>query len=337
MTDILYGDALERLKDLPSESINCCVTSPPYYNLRNYAVTGQIGLEDTPEEYIEKLVRVFREVRRVLRKDGTLWLNIADTYAKSGKGINRNGMHSTDISKSSDYLRKTDSIFPAKCDGYKRKDMIGIPWMLALALRNDGWYLRQDIIWYKPNCMPESVKDRFTKSHEYIFLFSKSEKYYFNHEAVKEPCVGFDKTSPRGSKGTFTPNAGRRKGNAKSFRGGGTYTRNQSFDNNTKVQRESHGNAQNEKGTRNRRSVWSVSTAQYKEAHFATFPSKLIEPCILAGCPQGGVVLDPFIGSGTTAQVSESLGCNCIGIELNAKYKPLIEKRINSLTEKHKA
>lgn len=225
MVNILYGDALAKLKDLPSESVNCCVTSPPYYNLRNYAVTGQIGLEDTPEEYIEKLVCVFREVRRVLRKDGTLWLNIADTYAKSGKGVNRSGVHSTDISKSSDYLQKTDLIRPAKCEGYKRKDMIGIPWMLALALRNDGWYLRQDIIWYKPNYMPESVKDRFTKSHEYIFLLSKSEKYYFNHEAVKEQCVGFDKTSPRGSRGTFTPNAGRRNGNAKSFRGGGTYTR----------------------------------------------------------------------------------------------------------------
>lgn len=170
MVNILYGDALAILKDLPSESVNCCVTSPPYYNLRNYAVTGQIGLEDTPEEYIEKLVCVFREVRRVLRKDGTLWLNIADTYAKSGKGVNRSGAHSTDISKSSDYLQKTDLIRPAKCEGYKRKDMIGIPWMLALALRNDGWYLRQDIIWYKPNCMPESVKDRFTKkSRVYIF------------------------------------------------------------------------------------------------------------------------------------------------------------------------
>lgn len=207
---------------------------------------------------------------------------------------------------------------------------MGIPWLLALALRADGWYLRQDIIWHKPNCMPESVRDRCTKAHEYIFLLSKSPHYYFDYEAIKEPCVGFDKSSPRGSKGTLTPNAGRRKGNAKSFRGGGAYTSGRSYHNGANVQRETHGNTPNDTGLRNRRSVWSIATRGCRGNHFATFPAALIEPCILAGAPRGGLVLDPFIGSGTTAAVAKKHERNYIGIELNAEYLPLIAERIEN-------
>lgn len=289
---ILQGDSLEVLKTLPSDSIDCCVTSPPYYGLRDYGSDGQIGLEETPEKYIQKLVEIFREVRRVLKEGGTLWLNIGDSY--------------------------------------KRKDLIGIPWLLAFALKQDGWHLRQDIIWYKPNAMPESVKDRCTKSHEYIFLLSKSARYYFDCEAIKEPCVGFDKSSPRGSKGTLTPNAGRRKGNAKSFRGSGAYTNGRSFENSVKVDRATHGNVPNESGLRNHRSVWSVATQGYKGAHFATFPEKLVEPCILAGSRPQGTVIDPFCGSGTTGVVAIRNGRRFIGIDINQYY---VEMAINRISE----
>ncbi len=222
MTHILLGDALTQLKDLPDQSVHCCVTSPPYYALRDYGAEGQIGLEKTPEQYIQKLTGVFREVRRVLREDGTLWLNISDTYS-TGKA------------------------------GMRSKNLVGIPWMLALSLRDDGWYLRQDIIWYKPNCMPESVKDRCTRSHEYLFLLSKSVHYYFDYKAIQEPAVGFDTSSPRGSKGTFLPNAGRRKGNNRSFRGGGVYTNNRSFQNSADAHKETVGNVPNQTGMRNKR------------------------------------------------------------------------------------
>ena len=192
--------------------------------------------------------------------------------------------------------------------------------------------MRQDIIWYKPNCMPESVKDRCTKSHEYIFLLSKSDKYYFDNEAIKEPAVGFNNIPPAGSKGTLTPNSRRRKGNSKTFRGG-VYTNNQSFINSSELKRDSHGNTENTTGLRNRRDVWSVSTKGYKEAHFATFPEKLIEPCILAGCRTGGTVLDPFLGSGTTAAVSIKNGRKCIGIEINPDYADMAERRIETLEQ----
>lgn len=311
ITKIIFGDAFENLKMLPDESINCCVTSPPYYVLRDYGVEGQIGLESSPEEYIEKLVRVFREVKRVLRPDGTLWLIIADTYAGSGKGAWKNKEKQKSV-----YVLDPGSP-PTKIKtvkaGIKAKDMIGIPWMLAFALRNDGWYLRQDIIWHKPNCVPESVKDRCTKSHEYIFLLSKSPHYYFDYQVIQEPMVSSDNTSPRGSKGTYTPNAGRRK---------------------TKQISQDKTKQANIKNLRRKRDVWSVPTKGYKDAHFATFPPKLIKPCILAGCPIGGTVLDPFLGSGTTAEVAEKLGRNCIGIELNEEYKSLIENRINNLCKK---
>lgn len=250
----ICANAIDGLRTLEDNSVDMCVTSPPYYALRDYGVKGQIGLENTPDEYIEKLVSVFREVRRVLKNDGTLWVNIGDTYAGSGNGAGGTGVSSgkQKTNKGSNFLGKQRPHFQYNC---KPKDLIGIPWMLAFALRNDGWYLRQDIIWSKPNCMPESVKDRCTRSHEYIFLLSKSEKYYFDSNAIKEPAVGFDMTPPAGSCGTIRPNARRRKGNSKTFRGGGAYTGNRARNNSSEIERQSHGNVINTTGMRNRRDV----------------------------------------------------------------------------------
>lgn len=276
MNYILQGDVIDRLKDIPDQSVNCIVTSPPYYALRDYGVDGQIGLEQTPDEYITKMVEVFSECRRVLRDDGTLWINISDSYNGSG------GNHTENHKNDSGFQGKVGPRCggkPKRIDSMKSKDLIGIPWMLAFALRSDGWYLRQDIIWHKPNPMPESVRDRCTKAHEYIFLLSKSHKYYFDSSAVKEQAVG-------------------------------------------SVEK------------RNRRSVWSVSIKPFKEAHFATFPPDLIEPCILAGCPKGGTVLDPFMGSGTTALVSEKHQRNWIGIELNPEYIEIANNRIQQQRNK---
>lgn len=300
---IVTGDALKTLQRISDNYIDCCVTSPPYLGLRDYGAEGQIGLESSLEEYTRRLVEVFREVRRTLRPDGTLWLNLGDTYSGSKAGTKE---------------------IPAK-------NLMGIPWRIALALQEDGWYLRQDIVWYKPNTMPESVKDRFTKSHEYIFLLTKQPKYYFDGEAVKEPAVGFDNRPPAGSRGAKTPNARRRKGNARTFRGGGAYTNGRTYDNSAEVERSSSGNVENTTGLRNRRDVWSVATQGYSKAHFATFPEKLIEPCILAGCRPGGVVLDPFLGSGTTAAVAAKNGREYIGIELNPEYAELAKKRVEEV------
>lgn len=300
MDKIITGNAIEVLKELPDCSADCCITSPPYLGLRDYGVNGQIGLENSVEAYINRLTDIFREVRRVLKNDGTLWLNVGDSY----------------VSSNSEY---------SNC---KRKDLIGAPWLLAFALRNDGWYLRQDIIWEKPNAMPESVKDRCTKSHEYIFLFSKQSKYYFDYEAIKEPAVGFNNIVPAGSKGTLRPNSRLRKGNSRTFRGGGVYTKGQSFNNSAEIMRESHGNNENMTGLRNKRSVWTVATQGYKEAHFATFPEKLIEPCVLAGSRDGGIILDPFIGSGTTAVVAKKHNRGFIGIELNPDYAEMARRRL---------
>lgn len=328
MNKIIIGDALESMRQMPSESVDCCVTSPPYYGLRDYGVDGQIGLEKTPDEYIDRLVEVFREVRRVLKPEGTLWLNIGDSYAGSGKGAASYPGNAKKYKQGTNRgMLGAQNTTNIKTPGIKKKDLIGIPWLLALALRNDGWYLRQDIIWNKTNAMPESVKDRCTKSHEYIFLLSKSPRYYFDNNAIKEPAVGFDNSLPAGSRGAVRPNSRRRKGNAKSFRGGGVYTNGKSFDNSAKVDRISHGNVENLTGLRNRRDVWNISVQGYKGAHFATFPEKLIEPCILAGSRIGGIVLDPFIGSGTTAKVAQRLGRDCIGIELNPNYEKLIYER----------
>lgn len=295
---LLLGDALEQLRTLPSESVHTCVTSPPYYNLRDYGIAGQIGNEPSVEEYLQKLVRVFREVRRVLREDGTLWVNMGDSYAtRSGKQPPTNTRNS---------YGHTEKRTP---QGYKYKDLIGVPWQLAFALREDGWYLRQDIVWYKTNAMPESVKDRCTKSHEYIFLLSKSERYYFNAAAIREPVTSI-------------------KGNARTFRGGGTYVGGQSYSNSACVERKSHGNCENQAGYRNKRDVWPVSTTGFRGAHFAVFPEKLIEPCVVAGCPESGIVLDPFMGSGTTGVVAKRLGREFIGIDLNSEYVEISANRI---------
>ena len=326
MERIILGNAIEVLKELPAESIDCCVTSPPYYQLRDYGITGQIGLEQTVEEYISKLVVVFSEVKRVLKPDGTLWVNIADSYSGSNKGSS----NYPDNAKK--YKQGTNKgMLGAKLKAVKSskpKDLLGVPWLLALALRNDGWYLRQDIIWEKPNCMPESVKDRCRKAHEYIFLLSKSRKYYFDWEAIQEPCVGFDKSAPRGSQTWGHPNSGRRKGNRKTFRGGGAYTNNASFDNSTDKQNETAGNVPNDKGLRRKRSVWSVATKGIKEAHFATFPKKIVEPCVLAGSRKGGTVLDPFAGSGTVGLVAKENERGFVLIELSPEYSKIIKKRI---------
>lgn len=312
---ILLGDALEQLRRLPPESVHTCVTSPPYYNLRDYGAAGQIGNEASVEEYLQTLVSVFREVRRVLRPDGTMWVNMGDSYAGSGKGRMADGTHyDKKPSKSGNYggtrnghLKKTVAA------GCKPKDLIGVPWQLAFALRADGWYLRQDIIWSKTNCMPESVRDRCTKSHEYIFLLSKSERYYFDAAAISEPVTST-------------------KGNARTFRGGGAYTGGRAHDNSAQVERESHGNRENQTGRRNKRDVWTVSTNGFRGAHFAVFPEKLIEPCILAGSPLGGTVLDPFAGSGTTGVVAKRLRRDFIGCEINPDYAQMAADRIAAAT-----
>lgn len=309
---VITGDCLTTLKNMPDETINCCVTSPPYFGLRDYGHDGQIGLEESPEKFVEKMIEVFREVKRVLTDDGTLWLNIGDTYngyngnRGRGPGLNKNN-HSAMPSLPTGSGLTTSSV--------KNKELIGIPWRLALALQSDGWYLRQDIIWHKPNPMPESVRDRCTKAHEYIFLLTKSPRYYFDSDAIREPV-----------KST--------KGNAKSFRGGGSYTGGNSFNNHSEKDRETHGNQPNQDGKRNKRSVWTISTKPYKGAHFATFPPDLIEPCILSGCPSGGIVLDPFGGSGTTAGVAVKNGRNAILCELNPDYVQLIDKRVKSIVDK---
>jgi len=318
---LLQGDCRDVLKTLPDGSINCCVTSPPYYGLRDYGVDGQIGLEQTPDAYVVELVAVFREVRRVLADDGTLWLNLGDSYSGSGKGPagNLGKIHNERE------IKQTSGIVP---DGLKPKDLIGIPWRVAFALQADGWYLRQDIIWHKPNPMPESVADRCTKAHEYIFLLSKSPRYYFDADAIKEASITGDPRRPYGSKGAWDLD-GRPLGQRPQGRVRKSVKRGE-FDGKTNALpgREAF-RAVTE--TRNKRSVWTVNTKPYKGAHFATFPPSLIRPMILAGCPIGGTVLDPFGGSGTTAQVSEEEGRNAISIELNPAYIDLQRKRTSQI------
>jgi DNA modification methylase len=289
-----------------------CVTSPPYYGLRDYGNDGQIGLEETPEEYIAAMVEVFRCVRDVLADDGTVWLNIGDSYYnyRPGKG---QALVKQTVANSDQDLPQTCARRGNKLEGLKEKDLIGIPWMLAFALRADGWYLRQDIIWHKPNPMPESVQDRCTKAHEYIFLLSKSQKYYFDSEAIREKgemtaedSAGSTQRDTRETHGVGGGNSGINKAKQKLAEELATLGY----------------------STRNKRSVWTVQTKPFKGAHFATFPQELIKPCILAGAPVGGIVLDPFMGSGTTAQVAQNLGRQYIGCELNTDYKPLQDKRV---------
>lgn len=327
---IINGNSLEVLKSLPDNSIDCCVTSPPYYALRDYGCDGQIGLEETPEKYIERLCDVFSEVRRVLTPQGTLWLNIGDSYNGNKVG-NTEVVKNKKVSESNDFRKKLWS-------GAKPKDLIGIPWMLAFALRSQGWYLRQDIIWHKANPMPESVTDRCTKSHEYIFLLSKSQRYYFDHEAIQEEATGYDgrkDTMMKGSKKYNTqimPNQsvqsmaknGRERWKFKS--------KNYQYDgqrpNSMHLKREA-GMSDEVYPVRNKRDVWTVNTKPCKEAHFATYPFELIKPCILAGCPENGIVLDPFMGSGTTAIVARSLNRNYLGVELNPEYIKIAHKRLD--------
>lgn len=316
-TKILIGDCLLSMASMSDQSVNCCVTSPPYFGLRDYGHDGQIGLEETPEAYVAKMVEVFREVRRVLRDDGTLWLNIGDSYAGSGKGTMADGSvvggpkQRTHQGTMLGAIPKT-----AKIEGCKPKDLIGIPWMLAFALRADGWYLRQDIIWHKPNPMPESVRDRCTKAHEYIFLFSKSQSYYYDRMAIAEPAIYAEQHANKATSwGKKKANAGV-KANIEQYQQIGVE--------NNKTCLEG--------GMKNKRSVWSVNVKPYKGAHFATYPPELIRPCIKAGCPKGGVVLDPFGGSGTTAQVAIEEGRGAIICELNPDYAPLIQQRIENVS-----
>lgn len=285
------------LKTLGPGGFDCCVTSPPYFGLRDYGIPGQLGLEKTPDEYVYKLRTIFSEVRRVLKDDGTLWLNLGDTYAASGRGAGGHGFNHRDEDQKISKVNQRR----APVAGFKMKDLIGIPWRVAFALQADGWYLRQDIIWHKPNPMPESVKDRCTKAHEYIFLFSKKPTYYYDGDAVREPLCENSEVAYR-----------------KKLRSDKEYN----LKPYSKVPKVFDLN------TRNRRSVWTVTTKCFKGAHFATFPPELIEPCILAGCPKGGVVLDPFFGAGTTGVVAESHGRKYCGIELNPEYVKIAQERL---------
>lgn len=287
---ILAGDSLSILKSLPDDSVHCCVTSPPYYALRDYEADGQIGREATPEEYIERLVAVFREMRRVLRKDGTFWLNISDTYCTN------------------------------KNQGCKQKDMLGIPWRMALALREDGWYLRSDVIWEKPNAMPESVKDRCTRCYEHVFQLTKSKRYFYDASAIAESVASDTARRMRSGRGGVNKYSGGIPGQSPRAIN----------------QPRPAGSIPEEKipTHRNKRDVWRINTSPYSGAHFAAFPPKLAETCILAGCPKGGTVLDPFFGSGTTGLVAKKTGRHFIGVDINPAYCKLAEKRIGTSARK---
>jgi DNA modification methylase len=300
---ILVGDAVARLRELPDGVARTCVTSPPYWGLRDYGNDGQLGLEGTPQEFVENLCLVFDEVRRVLADDGTVWVNLGDSYI-GYKGANYL------IDKSNSNLQKSTNVPSAhnvgtpQTSGLKTKDLVGIPWRFAFAMQDRGWYLRQDIIWAKPNPMPESVTDRCTKSHEYIFLLSKKPRYFFDNEAIKEPSVEFQASGFRA----------REKPVGESI---------------VEAKKRGHGSNVGVTETRNKRSVWAVTTKPFRGAHFAVYPPALIEPCILAGSAEGDTVLDPFSGSGTTGEVALKNGRNYVGIELNPEYAKLSEKRIS--------
>ena len=325
MNKIICGDALTVLRTLPDKSCRYCVTSPPYFNLRDYGVPGQIGLEPTMQEYIARLVEVFAEVKRVLTDDGTLWVNIADSYGQNFRWGNKEKASNKQMSN-----RGTVAFMDkSKKMNLPAKNLMGIPWRLAFALQDSGWILRQDIIWSKSNCMPESVRDRCTKSHEYIFLFAKRQRYYFNSDAILEPAVGFNNELIAGSVGAFgQEQSRRRKGNSKTFRGG-KYTEQNTFDNSRELSRNSHGNCENNTGKRRMRSVWNMATtASGSVTHYAKFPNELAERCILCGTAEGDVVLDPFVGSGTTCRVANRYGRQYIGIDLNPAYCKAAEAEI---------
>lgn len=319
-------DCLKGLKELEEGSIDCCITSPPYWGLRDYGVHGQIGLENKLDDYIGKMVEVFKEVKRVLKPEGTLWLNLGDSYVGTGgdrlKPV-KNELFQTQQSHNP-RMGRYDRKKKLMEGNLKPKDLIGIPWMIAFALRADGWYLRSDIIWNKPNCMPESVVDRPTKSHEYIFLLSKSDKYYYDADIIKEPIA--ESTIERLSQniekqmGSKRANGGNKTNGTMKAVISKKYTHDMSagaYNINNRKHTDSKGEPYI---TRNKRTVWTVPTSQFKASHFATFPPKLIEPCILAGCSKGGLVLDPFMGSGTTGMVALQNQRNFIGFELNPEY-----------------
>lgn len=320
---ILIGDAVDRLQALAElgVQVQTCVTSPPYFGLRDYGVEGQIGVESTPDEYVSKMVDVFRQVRRLLRDDGTLWLNLGDSYARNGGtngGGNRAMLHLEG--------KQTRMTKLPEGTGLKNKDLIGIPWRVAFALQADGWYLRQDIIWNKPNAMPSSATDRCTTSHEYVFLLTKSDRYFFDYKAIEEPSVG-DPSHPRNrfdTKDRSVPGQKPQKRTARAGKNEILGKRQYSGFN----ERWDAATANGAPPLRRKRSVWTVATKAYKEAHFATFPTTLIEPCILAGSRRNDVVLDPFMGSGTVAQVSIENGRRYLGVELDAANLPLQAKRI---------
>jgi len=322
---ILNGNVNDKLKEIKSESIQCVVTSPPYYNLRDYGTDGQLGLEETPEEYVENMVKVFREVKRVLKDDGTVWLNLGDSYASQKSGNTYTGFNDRYFGRKSDGGKQSKTfentnIGRLEFGNLKTKDLVGIPWRVAFALQSDGWYLRQDIIWHKPNPMPESVKDRCTKSHEYIFLLTKSAKYYYNIDAIKEKATWVENRSS-GMERNAESYRNKVKYNDTNYGGGGTSFKGHSGN------YKANGKLINPDGLRNKRSVWSINTKPYKEAHFAVFPPKLPELCIKAGSAEGDVILDPFFGSGTTGWVAQRLGRKWIGIELNPEYIKIAEKR----------
>lgn len=314
MNRIEFGDCRDTMRRWAAEGVRAqmCVTSPPYFGLRNYGHEGQLGLEQTPEQYVAAMVEVFRCVWDVLADGGTLWLNLGDSYARTG-GTDRKVSASAQVGSTRNTMEQmSDRTSNAAAMGLKSKDLIGIPWMLAFALRADGWFLRQDIIWHKPNPMPESVRDRCTKAHEYVFLLSKSERYFFDGEAMKEPAV----SGATGAAASFKRDGSKREQTIPG-QGYGTH----------RPEREDV--AYNL--TRNRRSVWTVATRPYKGAHFATFPPALIEPCILSGSRPGDIVLDPFMGSGTTAAVALQHGRQYLGCELNPAYQPLQDARVESV------
>lgn len=339
IAEILIGDCLQQLRGLPDQSVNCCVTSPPYFGLRDYGVEGQIGLEETPAEFIARLVDVFREVRRVLRNDGTCWVNMGDSYASKANGPLGAGGHTTDaphVAIRTAHARRSSRI----PNGFKHKDLMGMPWRLAFALQDDGWYLRQDIIWNKQNPMPESVRDRCTKAHEYIFLLSKSQRYYFDQQAILEPVspntharlaqdvaaqIGSSRANG-GAKTNGNMKAVARKSNGVGWghgtdsaeRNRGRVKDNTSMDSALAIMPTE----------RNKRSVWTVPTHSFRGAHFATYPPDLIRPCILAGAPRGGLVLDPFGGAATTALVAMQEGRRSILCELNPEYAQLGHARL---------
>ena len=326
---IIQGDCREVLKSLPSESVDCIITSPPYFGLRDYGTNDQIGMEKTPSEFINELVCVFREAKRALKDNGTLWVNMGDSYARNGGlsgGGNRHLMHMEG--------KQNRMLSVPKDQDLKEKDLIGIPWMLAFALRADGWYLRQDIIWSKPNPMPESVTDRCTKSHEYIFLLSKSKKYYYDHKAIMTDIqeTSFKRLNQDIEGQIGSDRAVGKSSNMKAKFSSGNIARKTGEERGCPSDTGSNvcGNVPWEGMKANKRSVWTVSTKPFKEAHFATFPKELIIDCIKAGCPEDGIVLDMFIGAGTTAIMSRILGRNFIGIELNPEYIQIAEKRIRA-------